>query len=83
MKLRIVMAGLAALAAGTLSGCGGSGAQSPVVSMSPQLLSLDTAQVLAQAKQVSETGAPYVLDGAVAAFTDTADTTDAMPVTGT
>jgi hypothetical protein len=83
MKLRIVMVGVAALTAGTLSGCGGSGAQSPLASMGPKLQSVDTAQVLAQAQQVSETGAPYVVDGGVVAFTDTADTTNAMPVTGT
>ena len=83
MKLRIVMAGVAALAVGTLSGCGSGGAQPPQASMGPQLQSVDTAQVLAQAQRPSETAAPYGVDGGVVAFTDTADTTSAMPVTGT
>jgi hypothetical protein len=72
---------------GSAAGCGGSAA-----SLSPQsvsssadttpaqahLQSLDTAQVLEQALQVSETADPYEVDSGELRLTDTSDSTDPL-----
>jgi hypothetical protein len=84
MKHRLVMFGLAAILAGSLSACGDSGA--PAVSMTPPPgtnQGLDTAQVLAEARASSETSDPYAVNSGVVYFTDTLDTTDAAVITGT
>jgi hypothetical protein len=82
MKLRIVITLLAAIAAASLTGCGGRG-QAAVAPMGPAAKTLDTTQVLAQARQISEAGVPYAVDGGAVTLTDIADTTDAIPVNGT
>jgi hypothetical protein len=85
MKHRLVMFGLAAICVGSLSACGDSGG--PAVSMTPTQPSttqgLDTAQMLAQSRQTSETSDPYAVNSGVVYFTDTLDTTDAAIITGT
>jgi|GEM_PF-3870423 len=85
MKYRLVMFGLAAILVGSLSACGDSGA--PAMSMTPPPPSanqgLDTAQVLAQSRQTSETNDPYAVNSGAVYFTDTLDTTDAAVITGT
>jgi hypothetical protein len=85
MKHRLFMFGLAAILGGSLSACGDSGA--PAMSMTPPPPSmnqgLDTTQVLAEARQTSETSDPYAVNSGVVYFTDTLDTTDAAAITGT
>ena len=82
MKLRTVTTVLAATAAASLAACGGGAASTAPVPVATAQ-SLDTMQVLAQAHQASETGVPFGVDGGALTLSDTADTTDAMPVTGT
>ncbi len=74
---------LAACALGSLmTGCGPRGEMAQV-SPPPTGLSLDTAQVLAQARQSSETDAPYTVDGGALELTDTSDESQPIPVNGT
>jgi len=84
MKHRLVMFGLAAIFVGLLSACDDSGG--PAVSMTPPPpgtnQGLDTARVLAQSRQTSETSDPYAVNSGVVYFTDTLDTTDAAVITG-
>ena len=83
MKLRNALTILAAIAAGTLSACGGQG-QSPAATIAPPVAqSLDTMRVLAQARQSSDTSAPYGVNGGAVTLTDTADTTNSVPINGT
>ena len=78
----------AVLTAAAMSGCGGSGngqsaASTPTQSTpaAPQPQALDTAQVLALAKQSSETASPFPVDSGLLVLTDTSDTTTAITVT--
>jgi hypothetical protein len=73
---------------GSVAGCGGSGAsmapsatattQSPAPQAHTQ--SLDTGQLLEQARQVSETADPYAVNDGVLKLTDTSDETDPILV---
>ena len=86
MKLKIAMiaATAAAVAVAALSGCGGSdesAAMSPPLSTPPGQ-GLVTSQVLAQARQSSETSDPYAVnDGAVSL--DSSETTDPINLDAT
>lgn len=86
MKHKMVIFGLAAIAAGALSSCGsdsGPAATVPPPGVMTQTQSLDTEQVLAQAKVTSETADPYALNGGLLALTDTSESTDAASINGT
>jgi hypothetical protein len=85
MKHRLVMFGLAAIVAGSVSACGGSGYSAGSTTPPPPNPNqgLDTAQVLAQSRETSETSDPYAVNSGVVYFTDTLDTTDAAVITGT
>ena len=82
MKHRIAILGVAAIAAGSMSGCGGNGqaAAMPPPGMTSQ--SLDSAQVLAQARQTSETSTPYPVNDGALVLTDASDTTEPITITG-
>ena len=85
MKHKMAILGVAAIVAGSISACG-SGDNGLATAMSPSpgvtSQSLDTAQVLAQARQSSEISSPYpVIDGALA-LTDTSDTTEPVGING-
>jgi len=77
---------LAAVFIGTVSGCGGSGAAATAAAAAmpqsqppqPQVRSqsLDTAQLLEQARRSSETDDPYAVDGGALTLNDTSDSTD-------
>jgi hypothetical protein len=88
-----------AVTAAALSGCGGGDegmnaapsalgaatgtpAAAPA-SSSPTVQSLDTAQLLAQARQSSETESPYTVDDGMLRITGTSDTTEPLPIDGT
>jgi hypothetical protein len=80
---------LAGLAFGAVSGCGGSGATATAAapaaasqSQPPQMhsQSLDTAQLLEQARRTSETADAYAVDGGALTLNDTSDSTDPIPV---
>jgi len=45
-------------------------------------MSLDTAQVLAQAKETSETSAPYAVNDGAMRLTDTSDTSEPLGING-
>jgi hypothetical protein len=79
----------AVLTAAGMSACGGgSGGQSAAsppaqtTPAAPQPQSLDTAQVLALAKQSSETAAPFPVDSGLLVLTDTSETSAAITVNG-
>ena len=90
MKCRMVILGVAAVAAGSISACGGGGggdsgqamatAMPPPPSVTHQ--SLDTAQVLAQARHTSETSSPYPVNDDALVLTDTSDTTEPVSING-
>jgi len=83
VKHKMAILGVAAIVAGSISACG-SGDNGLAMSPSPGVTSqsLDTAQVLAQARQSSEISSPYpVIDGALA-LTDTSDTTEPVGING-
>jgi len=85
MKHRLVMLGLAAIVAGSLSACGGSDSSAVATTPPPPPSSnqgLDTAQVLAQSRASSESSDPYAVNSGVVYLSDTLDTTDAAYVNG-
>jgi hypothetical protein len=78
----------AVIVVGTLAGCGGgsdmpeaaggSAAQSPQPQVHVQ--SLDTLQLLEQAREVSNTTDPYLVNGGALRLTDTSDSSDPVLV---
>ena len=85
MKHRMAILGVAAIAAGSISACGGDNGQAvaapPPARVANQ--SLDTAQVLAQARDTSETSSPYPVNDGAVVLTDTSDTAEPMSINGT
>jgi hypothetical protein len=85
VKQKIAILAVAALAAGSISACGGGNGQAavmpPPTSVTSQ--SLDAVQVLAQARQASETSSPYSVNDGALVLTDTSDTSEPISVNGT
>jgi hypothetical protein len=85
VKHRMAILGVAAIAAGSMSACGGDNGQAvaapPPARVASQ--SLDTAQVLAQARHTSETSTPYPVNDGALVLTDTSDTAEPMSINGT
>ena len=83
MKTKLAIMTSVGLAAGLVSGCGteqgGSAAISPPTNTSQ---SLNTAQVLAQAKAASDTSAPYAVNAGALTLTDTSETSEPISVDG-
>jgi hypothetical protein len=82
---------IAAIVIAGAAGCGGSGALSAAMAPGataaapppqPQVhtQSLDTAQVLEQARSVSNTASPYAVDDGALKLTDTSDSSDPIAV---
>lgn len=82
VKHRIAILGVAAIAAGSMSACGGDNGQAamPPPSMTGQ--SLDSAQVLAQARHTSETSSPYPVNDGALVLTDASDTAEPISING-
>jgi len=83
----IAIAATAATIMGSAAGCGGAGvSMAPAMDSSsgqtpqPQahMQSLDTAQVLEQARHASETAAPYSVDSGALTLIDTSDSTNPL-----
>ncbi len=85
MKHGMAILGVAAIAAGSISACGGDNGQAvaapPPARVANQ--SLDTAQVLAQARDTSETSSPFPVNDGAVVLTDTSDTAEPMSINGT
>jgi len=84
VKHRIAILAVAAIAAVSISACGG-GDYGQAAAMTPPSLSsqsLDTAQVLAQARQNSEASLPYLVNAGALVLTDTSDTTEPVGING-
>jgi hypothetical protein len=82
MKLRIAMIATTAAGVAALSGCGGSeesAAMSPPLTTPPGQ-GLVTSQVLAQARQASETAEPYAVNDGVVSLLDSSETTDPINI---
>jgi hypothetical protein len=86
VKHRMAILGVVAVAAGSISGCGGGdGGQAAAVAPPPASVtsqSLDTMQVLAQARQPSETSSPYPVNDGALVLTDTSDTAQPVSING-
>jgi hypothetical protein len=86
VKHRMAILGVVAVAAGSISACGGGDSgQAAAVAPPPASVtsqSLDTMQVLAQARQPSETASPYPVNGGALVLTDTSDTTEPVNING-
>lgn len=82
MKHRIAILGVAAIALGSMSGCGGGNGQAAMPPPSMTSQSLDSAQVLAQARHTSETSSPYPVNDGALVLTDASDTTEPIDITG-
>lgn len=79
MKTKVVIP-LVGVVAGTLmTACGGGDSHPPVTQMQ-QPQSLDTSQVLAQARVTSETAEPYQVDGGLLTLTDTSETSEPINI---
>lgn len=67
-----------------VASCGGHDhmAQNPPPPPGPTTQSLSTAEVLAQARQPTETTEPYVVDDGALTLTDTSDGTEPVSVNG-
>jgi hypothetical protein len=85
MKHKLAIFGLATIVTGSLSACGGSdGGGSTGMTAPPSMAqSLDTAQVLAQARQTSEVTYPYGVNSGLVVLTDTSDVTESYIIPGT
>ena len=86
MKHTMAILGLAAIAAGSISACGGDNGQTVAAPPPPARVanqSLDTAQVLAQARHTSESSSPYPVNDGALVLTDTSDTAEPMSINGT
>lgn len=83
MKHTIAILGVTAIAAAGLSACGGGQAAMPPPAPSMTTQSLDTAQVLSQARHTSETESPYAVNGGALVLTDASDTTEPIDINGT
>lgn len=85
MKHRMAIFGVAAVAAGSLSACGGDNGQAAAMPPPARVAnqSLDTAQVLGQARHTSETSSPYPVNDGALVLTDTSDTAEPMSINGT
>jgi hypothetical protein len=86
VKHRIAILGVAAIAAGSISACGGDNGQAAAPPPPPARVanqSLDTAQVLAQARHTSESSSPYPVNDGALVLTDTSDTAEPMSINGT
>ena len=82
MKRKIAAIGAAAVAAGAITALSACQGQSFTASGAPQPQALDTAQVLAQAKQTSEVDSPYQVDDGALTLTDTSDTSVPIVING-
>jgi PBP1b-binding outer membrane lipoprotein LpoB len=86
MKTKLAIMTSVGLAAGLMSGCGSDNGQTTSGSTTPPpastAQSLDTQQVLAQAKVTSESSAPYTVDNGQLTLTDTSETSDPITVNG-
>jgi hypothetical protein len=79
-----------AVAAAALSGCGGGDGMNAATSApaaaaataASTMQSLDTAQVLVQARESSETGSPYAVDNGMLRLTGTSDTAEPLAIDG-
>jgi len=87
MKPNIALTAAVALLGGFLSSCGGddsgavtsgNGMQTGSVAVTSHLM--DTAQVLAQARETSEAAEPYAVNDGALTFTDTSDTTEPIAI---
>ena len=94
MKRNGILIALTAILTGTLAGCddesgmsaasaAGSAAQSPSPQPQVHAQSLDTLQLLEQARQVSNTADPYLVNGGALRLTDTSESSDPILVTAT
>jgi hypothetical protein len=96
MRAWIAIIGACACAALLVSGCDGSdssdggvsssavaaAAPPPATTSAAEAMSLDTAQVLAQARETSETSEPYPVNDGAVTITGTSDTSEPLAVNG-
>ena len=91
MKRNGIRIAVVAIVIGTVAGCddesamsgasaAGSTAQSPAPQPQMHAQSLDTLQLLEQARQVSNTADPYLVNGGALRLTDTSDSSDPILV---
>jgi hypothetical protein len=85
MKWKIAVAALTAAAVGSLSACGGEGSDVAGTQPSPSATaqSLDTGEVLLQAREASETADPYTVNDGALVLTGTSDSAEPIGVNGT
>jgi hypothetical protein len=89
MKHKLTIITGVGLAAGLVSGCGGSSegqsaatASATTTPPASTSLALNTEMVLAQAHVSSETASPYTVDGGAVTMTDTSETSEPISVVG-
>jgi hypothetical protein len=90
MKRDIPVIGAAVLLASLLASCGGSdngggnagSGSGSGTGTGTSVVMVDTANVLAQAEQKSETTEAYTVNGGLLVFTDTTDTTEPISIVG-
>ena len=88
MKRNIPVIGAAVLLVSLLTSCGGSdngggsASSGSGTGTGSSVMMVDTANVLAQAEQKSETTEAYTVNGGVLVFTDTTDTTEPISIVG-
>jgi hypothetical protein len=82
MKHSMVIFGMVAAASGALGGCGGDSGGAAAAAPASAVQSLDTAQVLVQAREPTETGDPYPVNNGALVLTDTSDTTEPFSING-
>jgi len=69
------------LALGLVSGCGGGGdTMTPTPALNSTVVMLDSAAVLAMARQTSEVSSPVPVDEGTLELTDTSDTADPISI---
>jgi outer membrane murein-binding lipoprotein Lpp len=74
MNYKILLLGAVGVSLAMLAACNNDNNNNPVVSAPQSTQSLDTAQVLALARETSETAAPIPVNGAAVSLNDTTQT---------
>jgi len=92
VKRNGILIAVAAILTGTLAGCDGGSAMSGAAASAAQsqppqpqehAQSLDTLQLLEQAREVSNTADPYLVNGGALRLTDTSESSDPILVNAT
>ena len=80
MKAKLLFAAAAAALSAAVSSCGGPSAAALPTPTPPVATAIETAQILREAQQPSESAEPYAVNNGGLMFTDTSETTEPIAI---